>query len=275
MLRERIFKPAGMPTIRIISEADVVPHRSSGYQVVNGVFKHQDWVSPQLNTTADGSLLLSLQDLIAWSRVVRERRVLSKESWDELLSPTRLNSGRTYPYGHGWFVEQLNGQKVVQHGGSWQGFRTQFSRFEGSDLTVIVLANSNTTNPTAIANRIAAAVDPALKQPELPNRPITDSDPAITAYVKKMLEKTARGELVVGDFEFVRQTTLPRMSTAYARLLGQLGTLKSLELLAHGEEGDDRTFVYRVTFESGVVRASVKIGPGGRLTGLQLTRIGP
>jgi CubicO group peptidase (beta-lactamase class C family)/Tol biopolymer transport system component len=274
-MRERIFKPAGMPAIRIISEADVVPHRSSGYQVANGAFKHQDWVAPQLNTTADGSLLLSLNDLIAWSRVVRERKVLSPASWDEVLSPTMLNSGRVYPYGHGWFIEQLNGQKVVQHGGSWQGFRTQLSRFEGSDLTVIVLANSNTTNPTAIANRIAAALDPALIRAEPPNRPITDRDPAITAYVLKMLGKIARGELVAGDFEFVRQTLVPKMSAAYARLLGPLGVLKSLDLLARGEEGDDRTFVYRATFESGVVRANVKIGPGGRLTGLQLGRTEP
>ena len=273
-LRERIFAPAGMPTIRIISEADVVPHRASGYRVVDGAFTHQEWVAPQLNTTADGSLLLSLEDLIAWSRVVRERRVLSTASWDEMLSPITLNSGRTYPYGHGWFIEQLNGQKVVQHGGSWQGFQTQLSRFEGSDLTVIVLANSRTASPMTIANRIAAAVDPELTRPAPPSSPIIDNDPGITAYVRKMIEKTARGELAVGDFEFVRQTTMPRMSETYARLLGPLGTLKFLDPLARGEEGDDRTFVYRATFERGVVLASVKIGPGGRLTGLQLRRTG-
>jgi hypothetical protein len=89
-----------------------------------------------------------------------------------------------------------------------------------------------------------------------------------------MLEKTARGELTLGDFEFVRQSAVPRMSIAYARILGPLGRVKSMDLLASGEEGDDRTFVYRASFEAGVVRVSVKIGPGGRLTGLQVDKGG-
>jgi CubicO group peptidase (beta-lactamase class C family) len=274
IISERIFKPAGMLTARIISEADLVPHRASGYLVENGTFKNQSWVSPLLNTTADGSLLLSLDDLVSWSRVVRQRRILSKASWDEVLSPVTLNSGRTYPYGHGWFIEEVNGHKVEQHGGSWQGFQTQLSRFEGSDLTVIVLANSRTALTMSIANQIAAAVDPALTPPAPPSTPITDDNPRITAYARQILEKTARGQLALGDFEFIRQTIVTRMSKAYAGMLAPLGALKSLALVAGGLEGDDRTFIYLALFENGTVRATLKIGPGGGLTGLQLTREG-
>jgi len=274
-LRERIFKPAGMPTARIISEADLVPHRASGYMVENGAFKNQSWVSPLLNTTADGSLLLSLEDLIAWSRVVRDRRILSKASWDEVLSPVTLNSGRTYPYGHGWFIEEVNGRKVEQHGGSWQGFQTQLSRFEGSDLTVIVLANSRMAQTIPIANQIAAAVDPALTRPAPPSMPISDGDPSVTAYARKILEKTSRGQLNREDFEFIRQTIVTRMSQAYAQMLATLGALKSLVLVGRGQEGDDRLFIYLASFENGTVRATVKIGPGGGLTGLQLARETP
>ncbi len=262
-IRERIFKPAGMLTARIISEADLVPHRASGYLLENGTFKNQSWVSPMLNTTADGSLLLSLNDLVAWSRVVRERGILSKASWDEVLSPVTLNSGRTYPYGHGWFIEQVNGHKVEQHGGSWQGFQTQLSRFEGIDLTVIMLANSRTALSMSIANQIAAAVDPALTPPAPPSMPITDNDPRITAFARQILEKTARGRLALSDFEFIRQTIVSRMSKAYAGMLAPLGALKSLVLVGGGQEGDDRMFIYLAAFENGTVRATVKIGPGG------------
>ena len=37
--------------------------------------QNQEWVSPALNTTADGSLYLSLRDLIAWDRGLRARPV--------------------------------------------------------------------------------------------------------------------------------------------------------------------------------------------------------
>jgi len=273
LLRERIFAPAGMPTARILSEADIVPHRASGYELVDGEWKNQEWVSPSLNTTADGSLLFSLRDLIAWVRVVRERRILSNTSWDQMLTPVTLASGRPYPYGFGWDVETFKGQRLIGHGGAWQGFKTQLTRYEGSDVTVMILANSDSAEPGEIASAVAGTVDPELVPPPPPSTPIPDQDPDVTAYVRKMLGVTARGELSVADFEFVRVTIVPRMSAAYAKLLSGIGEIRSMDLLARGEEGDDRTFVYRVTCANGAVRASVKIGPGGRLTGLQLTKI--
>src|SRR5262245_11149358 len=66
LLAERVFKPLGMSTTRIISEADIVPHRAAGYTLVKGELKNQEWVSPSLNTTADGALYFSVTDLIAW-----------------------------------------------------------------------------------------------------------------------------------------------------------------------------------------------------------------
>jgi CubicO group peptidase (beta-lactamase class C family) len=65
-LQERIFQPLGMTTTRIISEADIIPNRSAGYRLVKGELKNQEWVSPTLNTTADGALYFSILDLAKW-----------------------------------------------------------------------------------------------------------------------------------------------------------------------------------------------------------------
>ena len=202
--------------------------------------------------------------MVAWARTVRTRGVVAATSWDAMQSPMKLNSGKTQPYGFGWFIDQVNGDRVLQHGGSWQGFRTQFTRFEASDLTVVVLTSSGAADPAAIASRIGAAVDPV--RPPPPPRSIPVDDPAITAYVREMLGVAARGTLTVKDFEFVRATVVPRMSAAYARMLPPMGAIAGLDLLARGEEGDDRTFTYRVRYASGEVTAHVNIGPGGRLT---------
>jgi CubicO group peptidase (beta-lactamase class C family) len=272
-LRTRIFTPAGMPTARINSEDDIVPHRAAGYRLVDGAVKHQEWVAPILNTTADGSLLLSLEDLVPWVRVVRERRVLSPESWRAALSPVRLTSGRTYPYGFGWSTGSRNGASVLQHGGSWQGFQTQVSLFFDPDISVIVLANSADADPGHIADLIAGAIDAKLAPPPLPTTARTDADPAVLRYVRGALEKTARGELSAGDFEFVRQTALPGMRRRYAELLQASGSIQQLELLQKGEEGDDATYVYRVQLSKRTLHAFVKIGPGGRLTGLSVRPI--
>ena len=55
-------------------------------------------VFPELNTTADGALYLSLNDMIAWDRGVRQRRILKPDSWREVFTPVKLNSGNPYPY---------------------------------------------------------------------------------------------------------------------------------------------------------------------------------
>jgi N-acyl-D-aspartate/D-glutamate deacylase/CubicO group peptidase (beta-lactamase class C family) len=167
VLRERVFKPLGMTTARVISEADIVPHRAAGYRLENGVLKNQAWVAPQLNTTADGSLYLSLRDLIAWDKGLRGGALLKADSWNAVYSPVRLTSGRRYPYGFGWSVERLGAVTVRRHGGSWQGFKTFIARYSGpgsDDLSVIALANLAQAQPQRIANAIAAHYIPKLRE---------------------------------------------------------------------------------------------------------------
>jgi hypothetical protein len=108
---------------------------------VDGALKNQEWVAPKLNTTADGSLYLSVLDLVAWDRGLRAGAVLKPGSWEDVNTPVRLNSGKTFPYGFGWDIEERAGEKVRRHGGAWQGFTSEIARFVGSDLTVVVLAN--------------------------------------------------------------------------------------------------------------------------------------
>ena len=57
--RERGVAPLGRATARVISEADIVPGRAAGYRLLEGALANQEWVSPSLNTTADGALYFS------------------------------------------------------------------------------------------------------------------------------------------------------------------------------------------------------------------------
>ena len=162
VLRDRVFTPLGMTTARVISEADIVPNRAAGYRLERGELRNQEWVSPAMNTTADGSLYLSLQDLIAWDRGLRTGAVLQPESWRQIFTPVTLNSGRVHPYGFGFEIDRLAGQTVQRHGGAWQGFKTYIARYTGDDITVIALANLAQAAPKRVVDRIAAHYLPAL-----------------------------------------------------------------------------------------------------------------
>ena len=86
-LQERIFQPLGMTSTRIISEADIIPNRAAGYRLVDGALKNQEWVSPSLNTTADGSLYFSTVDLAKWDAALYTEKLLKRSSLDLMWTP--------------------------------------------------------------------------------------------------------------------------------------------------------------------------------------------
>jgi CubicO group peptidase (beta-lactamase class C family) len=157
-LQQKIFRPLQMTTTRIISEADIIPNRSAGYQLVNGEVKNQEWVSPSLNTTADGSLYFSILDLAKWDAALYTEKLLKKSSLAQMWTVASLRNGQPNAshYGYGWFIEAHNGHRLIEHEGQWQGFETQISRYIDDELTVVVLTNLADAKPDVIAHGVAA-----------------------------------------------------------------------------------------------------------------------
>jgi CubicO group peptidase (beta-lactamase class C family) len=156
-LEERVFRPLDMRTTRIISEADIVPNRAAGYRLVKGELKNQEWVSPTVNTTADGSSYFSIIDLAKWDAALYTQKLLQRSSLNEMWTVATLKNGKpnSGEYGFGWFVETKQGHPVVEHEGAWQGFETVISRYLDDKLTVVVLTNLDEAKPTTFADRVA------------------------------------------------------------------------------------------------------------------------
>jgi CubicO group peptidase (beta-lactamase class C family) len=157
MLQARIFRPLGMTTTRIMSEADIIPNRASGYRLVKSELKNQEWVSPTLNTTADGSLYFSILDLAKWDAALYTEKLLKRSSLEQMWTVARLNDGKPNSghYGFGWEITSSHGHRLIDHDGAWQGFKTQISRYVDDKLTVVVLANLAEADPGKIAEHVA------------------------------------------------------------------------------------------------------------------------
>ena len=271
-LRERVFKQLGMTTTRIISEADIVPNRAAGYRLVNGELKNQDWVAPQLNTTADGSLYFTLRDLLVWNAAVKRRAILKPESWNQILTPVRLNSGNSYPYGFGWFIDTRGGKPLQSHSGSWQGFKTQLSRFIDDDLSIIVLANLAQAQPSRFVDGIAAILHPDLAVPPL--AAIEDREPAITARVTKLLDAVRAGTLDPSQFAYVRAGFFPGAAKFYQEQLTRAGTPQRMQLVRRETVGDDRIYTYDLTYAgSQRLRIRVAFAPDDRVADFSISAV--
>jgi CubicO group peptidase (beta-lactamase class C family) len=264
VLATRVFRPLGMATARVISEEDIVRNRAAGYRHENGQLKNQEWVAPQLNTTADGSLYWSVKDLVAWDTAVMQRKILKPESWNEILTPVRLKSGKTYPYGMGWSLDERGGKPLQNHGGAWQGFRTQLSRFIGDSLDIIVLTNTAEANPAAIADGIAAIIHPDLAIPPL--SAIADTEPKVTARISRLLNTTREGKLTPQEFAYVRAGFFPDAARFYQQQLETLGRVMTMVLVERRELGDDRVYTYDVTFANGRRYVRVALAPDDKVS---------
>jgi len=162
-LRQRVFSPLGMKSTRIISEADIIPNRAAGYVLKDGVLKNQEWVSPTVNTTADGSLYFTVEDIAQWDEALTAGKLLSPAGFEQMWRPVKLNDGSTAPYGFGWGIRKTDsGHRLVEHGGFWQGFSTYIARYPDDHLTVAVLCNRAGASAGYIAKTVAGFSVPEL-----------------------------------------------------------------------------------------------------------------
>ena len=248
-LKQRIFEPLGMTTARIISETDIVPNRAGGYQLVDGEIKNQEWVSPSLNTTADGSMYVTALDMAKWEAGLNAARLLKKESYEMMWSPVKLNDGSIYPYGFGWRIDSIQGKKIIEHNGTWQGFESTIKRYPQEKIAVIVFANLRRANTDKIASRIMQLHQPELRSPKL--KPIKDNDPQVIALVKNFVVKLTDNKLTADLFtpEF-GQRFIPRSGMASAHLKS-MGDFIGIELLERKDlPNQSRVHHYRLIFRN-------------------------
>jgi D-alanyl-D-alanine carboxypeptidase len=192
---ERLFAPLGMKTTRVISERDIVIHRAAGYEHDdNGDIVNQEWVAPSFNRCADGALYFSLKDLEAWETALDARAFMSPESFTTWWTPAKPLRGSRYPYGFGWFLSEQRGEPVVEHDGSWQGFRANITRYPEQRLAVVVLSNDATAMPEEMSHRIAGIVEPTLRMRSA-EAVATSEDATLVGRLRAVLEAWSAGRV--------------------------------------------------------------------------------
>lgn len=187
-LAAQVFGPAGMRTAQVNDIDAVLTGRARGYaRDEDGTLRRPVHVSRSLSRTADGSLLYSLEDLLAWERAITHSLVLPAPLQAQIETAAPYPDG-TLPierYGAGWGTRTVRGHRLVSHGGVWQGFSAWIGRYPEDGLAIMMLCNLESGVPGRFAARIAGAIDAQLR----PWDPIGDRDPARTARDREQLQR--------------------------------------------------------------------------------------
>ena len=273
-LQERIFKPLGMTSTRIISDRDIIRHRAAGYELNNGELKNQDWVSPTFNSTADGTLYFTVLDLEKWDAALYTEKLLKKSNFDQMWTVMKLNNGQPNKanYGFAWSINAANGHKLIEHSGAWQGFTTHIARYVDDKLTVVVLTNLDAghAQPGKIAHTVAGFYVPAL-MPAVA-KPIEDKEPQTTALVRTVLQEIAAGKADPDHFTpELRAKFFPDRIHNASDYLKEQGDLKSLDLLKRSEEGGQRSYQYRANYEHSELSLSVQLTKDNKIAALNFS----
>ena len=224
----RVFGPLGMTRTHFSDDyLEVVPGRAESYTPIAGGEGEGDGqdggdggfqrLPNQLTALASSSLHTSIDDFIRWMRNYETGQVGGEEMLRTMMRPGVLTGGDTLDYAHGLSVGDYRGLPTFGHGGSWVGYRTNFTSFPEQNLSVAVFCNVSDCDPAGRARRVAEVFIGDLMGPEPEaSEPEPDAEgPSLTAeqlreyagsYRSPELDSTydlevdAEGRLVAGHW---------------------------------------------------------------------------
>ena len=134
-MEREVFAPLGMKTARVDHPHLQDPNRVTGYEIYDGqvvaVERCLDWM------LGAGDVLGTADDVYALNRAIKHEKLVSKESWARILTPTPLGN-----FGLGCRVSQWHGKQRIMHNGGSEGFRTLHIQLPEDDFDIIYLSNS-------------------------------------------------------------------------------------------------------------------------------------
>ncbi|MBL4697196.1 MAG: serine hydrolase [Phycisphaerales bacterium] len=148
MMVSRIFKPLDMvSTIVHTPDPEADPAVALGYNW--NEFDEQFERAPALNMNGiapAGGVYSNVLDMAQWIRFqlsegeIDGKRLVSSEVIQETWMP-QIEIGGGVSYGLGWMLREVDGRKVVEHGGMIPGFSAQVSLMPEENLGYVLLMN--------------------------------------------------------------------------------------------------------------------------------------
>jgi len=142
-LNEKIFTPTGMNSTGMESLLNIPQNRAIGYRDINGIFRRvQNVVSYAMGS---GDIYSTVTDLYKWSMALHENKLISEKTKSIAFDGGSKNWGY---YGYGFRIQPYQRAieikepgKLIRHGGTMNGFISNYHYYETDKITIIILSN--------------------------------------------------------------------------------------------------------------------------------------
>lgn len=132
------------------------PYKTVPYSYISKTKQEKTEIWNSTLTGPAGQIYSTAEDLYSYYKGLRDYKIVSKETFKKAVTP--YLSG----YGYGWFIDDLYGKKLINHGGNIEGSTSYFAMLPEEDLSIILLNNITSKKLEKAGNTILAAL---LEQP--------------------------------------------------------------------------------------------------------------
>ena len=179
LIKEYILDPLGMKKTNFNKDFHpIVKNRAMSYDdgEQEGTFINALALSGGFG---DGALLTCVDDLLLWDRNFYNNKLNNAQPdlIEQLHKTGKLNNGKSINYAFGLEVTEYRGQRVVQHGGGWAGYRSEMMRLQDQRMTIICLANLGSMEPSMLCQQVANIfLEDMLKSEKTPRKQTSAED---------------------------------------------------------------------------------------------------
>ncbi|MFN8254677.1 MAG: serine hydrolase domain-containing protein [Bacteroidales bacterium] len=158
-MKKEIFYKAGMLNTKIMVNGKT----RRLYKAALGY--HYKWLKAPLTyqdgVIGDKGIYTTVFDLWKWNQALDSNIFVKKETLEEAFQPAVIEGRENKLYGLGWRLKtNIDGSKLVYHGGWWRGFNALFVKDLKNDAVYIMLCNVRTRAIFYYLRELMGIVDP-------------------------------------------------------------------------------------------------------------------
>ncbi len=153
-VQENVFEPAGMGETQADNFFTIVPHRSRWYHKDKSGVVQNAGVLDSSYKIPGGGLISSVDDMARFEIAILANRLLKPATREQMWTPQKAADGSENGYALGWGRAKKFGLSLVSHSGSQQGTSTSIILIPERRAGIVVLANMDGVDATALSTEI-------------------------------------------------------------------------------------------------------------------------
>ncbi|WCO01797.1 serine hydrolase domain-containing protein [Psychroserpens ponticola] len=141
-MQKQYFDKLGLSSAKYGGFKKVIPNRVTCYQNIDNTLElfPLNYSSPMY---AGAGLNITINDLTKWFQEIQKKQILTKNQFEKIWAPVKLNNGKDGYFGLGWEAYRLqDNYRMVGHGGAGiSSLQHYWNEKTNENVTIVLLTN--------------------------------------------------------------------------------------------------------------------------------------